>query len=352
MAIIYVSNVTGDDGNTGTSSDPFASITAAAAAVGTNDDIYIDGSGSAYAEGDIDFGTRNAKLVGTDASWNIGGARPIIDATGYTYGITSAGTGFPTVMSLNSVEVKNATSHGLAMLQTGGYPCFVLESAKIHDNGGCGLWCLRALNMMRLFRSEIHDNGSHGLACDPATGNWTGGAVVLCRIYNNGGDGINLEDNSAAFLLVLGCAIYDNTGKGVTGGTFIVDTIIHGNGSDGVDFHQVGGSWPSQFYHLAWGSAFTNNGGYGIARGVNRYLSFNCGFNINTSGDTENTPPVEINKQTGDPSYANAAAGDFTIGNAAWNNLEIADILTLWGDVGLGREDPAGGGGGPVAWFG
>ncbi|MCP4607750.1 MAG: hypothetical protein GY845_03395 [Planctomycetes bacterium] len=80
---------------------------------------------------------------------------------------------------------------------------------------------------------EIHNNGVYGLDCGD------GGAVelvlILCNIHSNTSDGLFANNRSKFF----NCVISDNSGSGIDGGTslsnlIIVNNLIHNNTTYGI----------------------------------------------------------------------------------------------------------------------
>lgn len=131
-----------------------------------------------------------------------------------------------------------------------------------------------------------HDNGSHGIQCQAANGN-----ILDVIIYDNGGDGINLNTNS------------DNS--------YLSSLTIYGNDSDGIDCHAA--SDFCFFYNIS----SVGNAAYGFnfnsmdADNI-RYFDYNH-THLNTSAASDITLPAS-NNITGDPLFVSVVDGseDFT----------------------------------------
>lgn len=171
----------------------------------------------------------------------------------------TAGTQFP--VYIRDCAVEFCTAGGLYAL---GGVFWTIEDCTVNDNGGIGIDC----SIDQLF-------------------------VNRCIVENNTGDGIQAS-RSTARVLIQGCT-------------------IDGNGGDGID---TSGNLQAVL-HL-YNNNITNNANYGIrcASGQGTWQQADCNnFYNNTSGARLNFD-AGTNDQAVDPSYANRAGRDFSVGAA------------------------------------
>lgn len=169
----------------------------------------------------------------------------------------------------------------------------------------------------RVVGCYIHNQTSHGISC---TATLSGLTVYGNIIYSSGGDGVNLlQGRSDQY-----------------GGVLIAHNTIHGCTGDGIDYS---GDFDSLSGLTILNNILSSNGGYGLkltslttskvlARGT--MLANNNTYN-NTSGSCNLAGVLEGDPGL-DPSFANVAGGDFSIGT----NLKALGYPT--GNVGFGSS--------------
>lgn len=339
MANYYVSADNGTGGAPGDILDPVDTITAAVALASDNDTIYVDGSGSEYAE-TVNFSTKKINFVGTNGSFVVDGTRAVIDATGQTYGMYGVATGFPSKVEVQNFEIKNATSHGFYRTTSSGNDALFMHNVSSHDNGGSGVYIQR--HYAHIYNAcEFCDNGGYGWESN-VTQSPFGLAFFGCVITGNTSGGIVGRDIYNHWSMATGCVIAGNGGVGATGIRFMVSCVL-----DDATSHGWTAMDNSNVRSIGWFSGFSNNGGYGVANADQAMLR-GCGFYTNTSGNLQGTPFIEDGSVTTDPDYVNAATFDFTLDAATtWgaNSITFANGIEFWSDIGFGRDDPAGGSG-------
>lgn len=158
-----------------------------------------------------------------------------------------------------------------------------------HNTGSISSQCM-------LSRCYFHDNT--GTCCGAIT--W---AASYCIFANN--SGASTDAIGGGLRDLIGCTFYNNGRHGVT-------SMQGGN--------QVRMS----------DCLFVSNGGYGVNVGTDSdggIIINNCAFYGNTSGDVSSSGGRKINcvTLTGDP-FTNAAAGDFSLNNAAGAGADCRGI--------------------------
>lgn len=198
----------------------------------------------------------------------------------------------------------------------------------------------------RFYNCQFDNNTAYGYRAN-ATGD---GAVDLiqCKIHDNGDHGAYLREFECA---VQGCLIFDNAGDGInmdgnSDGTVIERNTIYGNTGDGLDM----ASGANQI--RIFGNSFAANGGYGVnGNGATKPIlgwSHNHFYN-NTSGDTDLTDLIYTGSDaSGDPLFESVTDGaeDFRIKNGS----PLYQAGAANAHIGaLGVSFTAGGGGGVIA---
>ena len=195
-----------------------------------------------------------------------------------------------------------------------------------------------------------------------------------CYIHDCGGDGIVCGGAGRVRLKVHDCLIESCTGNGLlvsnsntttgNGGVTIRNTTFDNNAGDNLEFASA--STALLYAGLTIINCnFTRAGGYGInfsgasvtAALLHGYCArllhdnYGTGAMANTSGASNLTltTPVEDGKQTVDPSYTDAANGDFRVGTSVkalgWPTANVG-IARSHMDIGALQREEAGAGGG------
>lgn len=190
----------------------------------------------------------------------------------------------------------------------------------------------------RMFGCTIRNHGADGLRQN-ANRNYL--RMDACNIYGNVSDGLFIRNFGLSH--ISNCLIWDNGGDGITvengkSDWSVVGCTIDGNGSDGIGFLGGAARW------MVTRCAITNNGAYGIGNigsgsDDSQQITNNLYYG-NTSGATNLSTTPGFDNYTTDPGYADAANGDFTpsassdlVGNGPFGMM-------------IGAMPPAAGGGG------
>lgn len=176
--------------------------------------------------------------------------------------------------------------------------CEIGYCANIGIDGG-------TFDALSIFHCWIHDCGSHGIALS-GTGR---GPLIVGNIINaNAGDGINDARTSTAnpqFPLVLQYnTIHGNTGDGVevtctTAQTSLSSLVVQSN------ILSTNGGWGLNFSGASVNDAFLK---------FSQVQIRNNGIYNNTSGAISASIAIDTGTVTTDPTFTNAASGDFSIG--------------------------------------
>lgn len=208
-------------------------------------------------------------------------------------------------------RIDNAASDGFNSITAGGHTWLI--SCEIDNNvsqgtniNGAGRFNVTMLDC------DVHDNGSIGTQIG---GDAESVVVDYCRIYGNGGDGIQLNGRGAR---LLNTTIYDNAG-------------------DGASLEQQN----LTIYNITSSS----NGGFGfnISTTGDDFLNFNYNHTFDNTSGASNITLIGDNNQTGDPDFADAGAADFT--PSATSPLTDNGISGV--DIGSRKAASSGGGGAP-----
>jgi Right handed beta helix region len=197
---------------------------------------------------------------------------------------------------------------------------------------------------LKLIGSTVRNCGSHGVTLTAGVSSLEH-VITKCRIYGNAGDGINR-----------------NNGASGSDSMTITHNTIHGNAGDGIQMDQPAASATS--FSAVWveSNQITSNGGFGLNlsgtsmtaeawQAFNNRMTHNNTWN-NTSGACNLSGVVE-NDADVDPSYTDAANGDFTIGAATravgYRTANWFDFSSRpYFDIGSEQHQDAGGGGGLI----
>jgi hypothetical protein len=329
MAIYYVRATGGSDGNGGASfGDGWATLAYALSNISADDELRICSTSSAVFTTTVNtvIGLAKVRLVGanmTDGSAYAG--------TGKAYVVAGAAmTALLTTVYAN-IQVEDIDLDGDANADD----CFYHSQANnpfnvsfvncnFHDAIDHGVHLLgytttTPINAdMGFHGCNIYDNGSDGFHSE-STGSNQNVPVTLndCAIYDNGGENVNSYNSCA--LTVINCRIFGATNSGIRyyGSIKIVNTVLYGNGSHGID-HE-GYDVKANIFNCI----ISGNGGWGFstASGTNYPWyqgGYNCWYN-NTSGNLHaningGTIPGSSNI-TSDPLFVSVASGseDFSL---------------------------------------
>lgn len=223
-------------------------------------------------------------------------------------GITNGTAGY--FASFTFCRFDNFASDGAFITATGGHFWFILCEIDNNTGRGTGVNAAGRLNADFAW-CNIHDNGGIGAEVggdaesvvhthcifdsnggDNARTRGSGGRYYSCTSYNSGGDGFSVEASNS---VVYSCTSSNNTGFGYN---------ISSTGDDNLN------------------------------------MSNNHDFN-NTLGDTNLAAMPGENNQTGDPLFADAAAGDFQPSATS----PLTDNSPNNGDIGAVKAASGGGGG-------
>lgn len=288
----------------GTSNNPRPIITQSANAA-----IFSVGSGAFLKFENLDHRNSNgtkSSAIGLSVSFN-----------STTVTVSDCIFGHGTNKLLNGISVNN-----IGLMD--------VIDCEIKSCTGAGI-STTAFSNLRLVGNNIHDNTGAGVTGAPPV------RAHFNKIWNNGGDGLNL-------------------GGGASTGFDIIGNVIHNNTGDGIDIsaNQV------MDRALIINNNITKNGGYGInARGEQDIRKTLIDYNNFGTGATANTLGSMLNITAGtydlavDPGYTDATTGDFTPGTRAkakafptaggTNLLGAGNALASYGDLGSTQAQATGG---------
>ena len=195
-----------------------------------------------------------------------------------------------------------------------------IRVADSTDNFGVAFGAHNGINML---------NCEIGYCADDGIQFGAAGRIQNCFIHDCGAAGI---DCSSQELLIYGCIFYNNTGaacaiapSGDNGlAQVFCHNTVHGNGGDGLIFNSF-----SSRHRMVDNNIFSNNSGYGINMGTtvvdalsdtvsvrnNCFYSNSSGKYTDSAAETDWTG-LSIGETTDNPSYVDAAGGDFSIGRS------------------------------------
>lgn len=109
-------------------------------------------------------------------------------------GVNIVSGGTKTNITMNQVEVRNNSSHGIDIGTTTGV---VVQNALVHSNGGTGVWIRGTAQGTSVYNSTIYANAATGLKCDAGA---TGAQIKDNIVYANTLTGVpsNVINNCGA----------------------------------------------------------------------------------------------------------------------------------------------------------
>lgn len=278
----------------------------------------------------------------------IGSNRPVIDcADTATNGITSDG-GYNIMLKWliiqdcldDGIQADTLFGWGLRVTSNDGDGVdgenFSCAFCEIDTNTGNGVITNAANRNITLYYSYVHDNGGSGAGVNYAGG---GGGVIFVK---------SVADSNS------GNGFYNRSNLGFTA----VNNVAYNNSSEGF--------WQTHAGELAewvWiDNIAHSNGAYGFSLdNTSREAPFLIGHNIsynNTSGAFENVGSwLQIGNLTSNPSFVNAASGNFTVNSgspaldAGFDFTEINLTGAYKWNIGLDQDDNAAGGAGGVSMY-
>lgn len=264
----------------------------------TTGPITIRGASGAAVRPVVTFSNNGNGFVtrGTGAVWTLQGF-DVQNSNATKTASVAVATAVPT--TLIDMGVKDATNNfWKGVTGTGATSVRGTEVANCASNG------IDTTGALEVIGCEVHNNGGHGIVPAGASP-W---AVMYSLVYGNAGDGINTT----------------MTGGSVIAFNHVFANTIHGNAGDGIDFNVAANVRLADM--LVANNNLTGNGGYGINfsgsgwttpyLAANQFQFFNNNHYGNTSG-LSNLSGFDAGTVSLDPTYSNAAAGDFTPTNAA-----------------------------------
>jgi len=204
------------------------------------EEVTLDGGGEAGGAFTIDGGTSYVRLEGFRLRnyrvWNIsleGANRDIVIA-----GIDSSGGEVGIHMTLGE--------HGKP--EQGPVENLIIRDSDLHDHHFGGIDCTPGpCNNLLISNVRVHHNGEAGEWGADGIAVEMGQEIVIegCQVYENGGDGIDLnsrDEGPVSGIEVRGCQVWGNKRNGIKlwrGGT-ISDSLVHSTGSAGIDLSRAG----------------------------------------------------------------------------------------------------------------
>lgn len=251
--------------------------------------------------------------------------------------ITDAGAN----VTLRNIKIKDSTNYFNVGISVGvSSNTFLIEGCEIAHCHTYGIQVTGG-SSFPIFNNFIHDNTSHGIYISSSTAK--GIAIFSNIIYKNGGKGI-----------------YDNSNFSYGYTNYVLNNTIDSNTSDGI--YLATATSGSNMGMPIVNNIISNNGGYGIhtafttanqAQAYAMVIEGNDFYN-NTSGKYNNTSLPSANEQTTDPTFTNAASGDFSIGtNLAAKGYPVGgseyignySATYTYTDIGAAQRQATGGGG-------
>jgi hypothetical protein len=195
-------------------------------------------------------------------------------------------------ISFYRCRIDSASSHGIYNQESTAQFIAMFINCEIDTNGSCGI---ASAGLGRggviLINSAVHDNASDGIQDTQAHSK---SEFIASLIYDNGGHGINLSNDSYG-ITIRNCVFFANTSNGI-------------NFDDSANTGQL----------IALNNIFRSNGGYGIdtnggASGQFVLCDYNC-FSNNTSGPMD-IATLGSNNVLADPLFTDETDGaeDFTL---------------------------------------
>lgn len=197
---------------------------------------------------------------------------------------------------------------------------------------------------LELVDCEIDNHSSNGFEGFFAPGYRM---AVGCYVHDNGGHGFHQENGGSGSGHIVNCIFDTNTGSGLNievaaapNGVFILNSVFYNN-VDGISFstNSLDGGFIAN-------NVFMDNSAYGIDWGSQSkgalFVDYNCYYNNTTNPTSDGATAPGSNNVTSDPSFANAAGGDFTPGSsspliqAGVNGANIGAVAHAAGGGGAG----------------
>lgn len=342
MTDYWVDPVSGSDGAAGTSfGAAWATTQKAADTTVGGDRVFLSATGTESPSARIDFDTNAGsadspiEYIGADASG--------VELTSGVY--TISGGSLPATTDLIYFNVTNiyikfkrvrftgGTRDGLTNGTAGYY--ITLDTCRIDNFASDGIYWTSTGAHFWMFNTEVDNNTGRGTGIN-AAGRFNVD-MHFCNIHDNGGMGAEIGGDSEA--------------------VSIVGNIFDTNGGDNVRIRGAGASLINNTSYNATGDCFSIEAANTIMLNNSASSGSGWGFNINTSGDdmlnmrnnhTYNNTSGASNitlpgdgNQTGDPSFADAAGGDFQPSAAS----PLTDNALGGGDIGAVKAAGAGAGG-------
>jgi hypothetical protein len=377
LAVHYVTHNGSDTYANATSFSTPCSLATAAAGYAAGDEIRICETGTYTLTGTITLttsgstGSGEVLWVGANSSGTVDGTRPTITTATNSIPLFSInnGSGFHRFRYLKGTNTAGTRAAMFAGTGTSGQSNVKIESCWCD---GCSyLWDGSSRACTNLSAIDTHaTNCTTGVILNNAGAATVGtnqDVIDGCHFYNNTGPCYNANGSSANLLVVRstlaknGRAISDGgAGSARTFTLTMRDSTIANNTTEGLTNANAATTW--------WIADLSNNiiygnGGYGVgllntaaandARSGVRKKNF---VGSNTSGNYNNlTAPSDDVALTADP-FTNAAAGDFSLNNAAGGGAAIraagfpgafvGGLTTGYPDGGAVQHQDSGGTGG------
>lgn len=229
---------------------------------------------------------------------------------------------------------------------------WLIDNNKFTDSGGNAITIASGATGCRIIGNEISGAGAHGISASDNTC-----VIMFNYIHDVTTDGINFN-SSTSLQFVYGNIIDTCTGRGILKSStsthllVLLQNIIYGNGNSG---------WENANHTLCvlFNNIFMNNGDaageYNLEGGsMFAALSigdYNC-FYDGGSGDNLLNYTAGANDITTDPSFTNAASGDFSLGSSSpckatgFPGAFIGGTSTGYMDMGIVQRQEAGSSGG------
>lgn len=221
-----------------------------------------------------------------------------------------------------------------------------------------------------VYDSEIANTNAYAISAGASTS--TDFRIINCYIHNSSG-GLSISSTNG-MILVEGNIIVNNTGDGIlyanTGGanysTLFIGNTLDNNSTNGIELNGTSDTNISFINNI-----FSNNGNYGVkfSSGSISQAYMNAALIVAESNDFYNntsgkyTPSYfpSNNESTLNPTYTNAAGGDYSIGanlaNLGYplggtNHVGNYSSTYSYVDIGAAQRQCTGGSGGTVGFTG
>jgi len=270
--------------------------------------VYCRGTQTLTASIDIDSNS-GAKFIGCNAGGTIDGTKFVLDGNSAATYCISGGADI-TLILLENIECKNATSHGVNLVNTNA--SWQVFNCDIHNNAGDGIQAGNC-DYTVLVRCQIHDNTSDGVYVP----GWVP-ILFFCAIYNNGAYGF--YQTVARGAVFVGCVFHDTADNyhHVRSLAFTVHNCVF----DGTDSTGCTGIYTTASIGVIVGNRFTN-----LGKGIDFndvYMAYGWNlFHDNTTDILDGTlaRPIPYDSDTdtneidpdADDGYNDVASNDFNI---------------------------------------